>query len=94
MIVKAWFIVAVMSGVYSDGTKDIFIFQNPKDHGHFHSVEECKTFVQENPAPLVKTIWKFYGQRPVERVICVNEDVINQFIAQQNEILLDRIPIY
>ena len=25
MIVKAWFIVAVMSGVYTDGTKDIFI---------------------------------------------------------------------
>ena len=25
MITKAWFIVAVMSGVYTDGTKDIFI---------------------------------------------------------------------
>ena len=44
MIVKAWFIVAVMSGVYTDGTKDIFIFQNPKDHGHIHNVATCQKF--------------------------------------------------
>ena len=93
MIAEAWFAVAVMLGVHNNGMQDILIFKQP-EHGHFHSVEECKTFVQENPAPLVKTIWKFYGQRPVERVICVNKDVINKFIAQQNEILLDRIPIY
>ena len=53
-----------------------------------------KKFVKENPKPLVQTIWKYYGQRPVERVICVKEDVNNKFIAQQNEILLDKIPIY
>ena len=47
---------------------------------------EHEEFVKNNPAPLVQTVWKFYGQRPVERVICVNEDVLNQFIAQNNSV--------
>ena len=45
MIVKAWFIVAVMSGVFSDGTKDVFIFQHPSDHGHFHTSATCYKYI-------------------------------------------------
>ena len=85
MIVEAWFAVAVMLGVHDNGMQDILVFKQPK-HGHFHSVTECKDFVKNNPEPLVKTVWKFYGQRPVERVICVNEDVLNKFIAQNNSV--------
>ena len=85
MIVEAWFAVAVMLGVYDNGMQDILVFKQPK-HGHFHSVDECKDFVKNNPEPLVKTVWKFYGQRPVERVICVNEDVLNTFVAQNNSV--------
>jgi len=85
MIVEAWFAVAVMLGVHENGMQDILVFKQP-DHGHFHSAAECKEFVKNNPAPLVQTVWKFYGQRPVERVICVNEDVLNQFIAQNNSV--------
>jgi len=85
MIVEAWFAVAVMLGVHDNGMQDILVFKQP-DHGHFHSVAECKEFVKNNPEPLVKTVWKFYGQRPVERVICVNEDVLNKFIAQNNSV--------
>ena len=85
MIVEAWFAVAVMLGVYENGMQDILVFKQPK-HGHFHSVTECKDFVKNNPEPLVKTVWKFYGQRPVERVICVNEDVLKKFIAHNNSV--------
>ena len=85
MIVEAWFAVAVMLGVHDNGMQDILVFKQP-DHGHFHSASECTTFVNENPKPLIQTIWKYYGQRPVERVICVNEDVLNQFIAQNNSV--------
>ena len=64
MIVKAWFIVAVMSGVYTDGTKDIFIFKNPLEHGHFHSSAMCQKFIGDHPFKLVKALSKFlrYGQ--------------------------------
>ncbi len=85
MIVEAWFAVAVMLGVHDNGMQDILVFRQP-DHGHFHSASECTTFVNENPKPLIQTIWKYYGQRPVERVICVNEDVLNKFIAQNNSV--------
>ena len=85
MIVEAWFAVAVMLGVHDNGMQDILVFKQPK-HGHFHSVDECKDFVKNNPEPLVKTVWKFYGQRPVERVICVNEDVLKKFIANNNSV--------
>ena len=85
MIVEAWFAVAVMLGVHENGMQDILVFKQPK-HGHFHSVVECKDFVKNNPEPLVKTVWKFYGQRPVERVICINEDVLKKFIAHNNSV--------
>ena len=48
MITKAWFIVAVMSGVYTDGTKDVFIFNNPLDHGHFHSSHTVSKFYRKS----------------------------------------------
>ena len=70
MIVKAWFIVAVMSGVYTDGTKDIFIFQNPPDHGHFHSSFMCQKFIGDHPFKLARALIKQYGNRPPER-LCV-----------------------
>jgi len=46
MIVEAWFAVAVMLGVHDNGMQDILVFKQPK-HGHFHSVNECKDFVNQ-----------------------------------------------
>ena len=85
MIAKAWFAVAVMLGVHSNGMQDILIFKQPT-HGHFHSATECTTFVNENPKPLIQTLWKYYGQRPVERVICVREDRLKDFVSQQEKV--------
>ena len=56
MITQAWFIGAIMSGIYADGTKDVFIFQHPKDHGHFHSSVMCQKFVGDNPFPIMKAL--------------------------------------
>ena len=86
MIAEAWFAVAVMLGIHSDGTQDVYIFQQPEEHGHFHSAVECTTFVNENPKPLIQTLWKYYGQRPVERVICVREDRLKDFVSQQEKV--------
>ena len=63
MITKAWFIVAVMSGVYTDGTKDIFIFQNPLEHGHFHSANMCQKFIGDHPFKLARALIKQYGYK-------------------------------
>ena len=67
-MVKAWFIVAVMTGVYSDGTKDIFIFEQPKDHGHFHTSAMCQKYIGDNPFKLVKALVREYGKKEGEKV--------------------------
>ena len=59
MIVKAWFIVAIMSGVYTDGTKDIFIFQHPEDHGHFHNAAMCQKFIGDHPFKIAKALMTY-----------------------------------
>ena len=85
MIAEAWLAVAIMVGVHSDGMQDILVFKQPK-HGHFHSVAECADFVNKNPEPFIRTMWKFYGQRPVERIVCVRREKLKEILAQQNSV--------
>ena len=90
MIVKAWFIIAVMSGVYTDGTKDIFIFNNPLDHGHFHNVATCQKFIGDHPFKLAKALINQYGKDicPLGFLLCFlllrgNFDKRNSYVVQQ-----------
>ena len=85
MIVKAWFIVAVMSGIYTDGTKDIFIFQHPVDHGHFHTSAMCYKYIGDNPFKLVKALVNEYGDRSHEKIMCVPEDTIESFMEHSKK---------
>ena len=80
-MVKAWFIIAIMSGVYSDGTKDIFIFQHPEDHGHFHNAAMCQKFVGDNPFPIMKALENQYGDRTPEKIICVPEETVETIVG-------------
>ena len=83
-MVEAWFIVAVMLGVHSDGTQDVYIFEKPKKHGHFHSSVECRDFVRDNPIPIIKALANQYGKRPIQKVLCVHEDNVKKFLVEQN----------
>ena len=84
MIAETWFAVAIMLGVHSDGTKDVYIFQEPKEHTHFHSSMECRDYVRDNPIPFIKVLAEEYGPRPIEKVICVPEENVRQFITERN----------
>ena len=81
-MVKAWFIVAIMSGVYSDGTKDIYIFEHPSDHGHFHNASTCQKYIGNNPFKIVKALVSEYGDRSPEQIICVPEETVESFMEQ------------
>jgi len=83
MIKEAWFIVAIMSGVYEDGTKDVFILQEPQEHGHFHSSLECREYVRDNPVPIIKALTNQYGNQPLEKILCVPEENVRKFIEGQ-----------
>jgi hypothetical protein len=82
VITKAWFIVAVMTGVYTDGTKDIFIFQHPLEHGHFHSSNMCQKFIGDYPFKIAKALIEEFGNRPPEQIICVPEETIEMLMEQ------------
>ena len=82
MIAETWFAVAIMLGVHSDGTQDVFIFQQPKEHGHFHSSVECTDYVRDNPLPFIRTLATQYGPRPIEKVLCVPEENVKRFITE------------
>tara|TARA_Y100000004_G_scaffold102320_1_gene114807 strand:- start:184 stop:444 length:261 start_codon:yes stop_codon:yes gene_type:complete len=84
-MVEAWLAVAIMMGVHDDGMQDLLVFKQPK-HGHFHNVQECTDFVNKNPEPFIRTMWKFYGQRPVERIVCVRKEKLKEILAQQNSV--------
>ena len=43
-------------------------------------------FVNKNPEPFIRTMWKFYGQRPVERIVCVRREKLKEILAQQNSV--------
>jgi len=83
-MVETWFAVAIMLGVHSDGTKDVYIFEQPKEHGHFHSSMECRDFVRDNPIPIIKTLAKYYDGRPIERLLCVPEENVIKFVEHRN----------
>ena len=80
MIKEAWFIVAIMSGVYEDGTKDVFIFQEPQEHGHFHSSTDCRDHVRNNPVHIMTALSNQYGNQPLEKILCVPEENVRKFI--------------
>ena len=84
MIAETWFAVAIMLGVHADGTQDVFIFQQPEEHGHFHSAMQCKDYVKDNPLPLINALVAEYGPRPIQKVLCVPEKNVRQFIEERD----------
>ena len=83
-MIETWFAVAIMLGVHSDGTQDVFVFQQPKEHGHFHSSVECRDYVRDNPIPIIKAQANQYGSRPIQKVLCVPEENVRQFIQERD----------
>ena len=84
MIAETWFAVAVMLGIHADGTQDVYIFQQPEEHGHFHSSMECKDYVKDNTISIVKALLNEYGPRPVQKVLCVPEKNVRRFIEERD----------
>ena len=82
-MIETWFAVAIMLGVHSDGTQDVFVFEQPKEHGHFHSSVECRDYLRDNPIPLIKTLVNQYGSRPIQKVLSVPEKNVRQIIEER-----------
>ena len=80
MITKAWFIVAMMAGEYSDGSKDIYILNEPVKPGYFLSRKDCRNYIKDNPIRILKVLGDYYGNdRNLEKIFCFSEETIKNF---------------
>ena len=73
-----WFILVVMMGTFSDGSKDTFLYFQPE----FDTVEQCQEYVYQT-APQIKQqmMIEFMG-KSIETVFCIRQDRIQDVLQQ------------
>ena len=71
-----WFILVLMMGTYSDGSKDTFLFFEPE----FNTVEQCQEYVYRQSPAIKRQMMIEYQGKPIEMVYCVREDKIKNIL--------------
>lgn len=71
-----WFIIVLMLGTYSDGSKDTFLYFQPE----FESVEDCKEYVYDYASEIRKQMMIEFQGKSIEMVYCVREDRIKDVL--------------
>lgn len=67
-----WFILVVMMGTFSDGSKDTFLYFQPE----FETVEQCRQHVMANAGQIKNQMMIEFMGKPIETVFCVRQDRI------------------
>lgn len=71
-----WFIYVVMTGMYSDGTQDTYLYTEPT----LPTLEECQAYVYNNSSALRMDMMTEFGGKQIERVFCIEEQKLKQFL--------------
>lgn len=71
-----WFIIVLMMGTYSDGTRDTFVYFQPE----FENVDDCKEYVYHMAPDIRRQMLFEFGGKPIETVYCVREDRIKDVL--------------
>jgi len=71
-----WFILVLMMGTFSDGSKDTYLYFQPK----FDTVEQCQRYVYENASDIKTKMQLEFMGKPIETVFCIREDKIEKVI--------------
>ena len=71
-----WFILVVMMGTFSDGSRDTFLFFEPE----FEDVEQCREYVYQSASEIKKKMMIEFMGKPIERVLCIREDKIEKVL--------------
>ena len=70
-----WFLVAIMTMVYSGDEKNVYVFTKPE----FESAAQCKQYVQESGQEIVGHLFSVFGPKDqMDRLLCVEHE--NAFI--------------
>jgi hypothetical protein len=70
-----WFVLVMMMGMYSDGTQDIYVYN---DMG-LKSLEECQTWVSVSGRALRQDMMNKFDGKQIERVFCIEEKKLREF---------------
>jgi hypothetical protein len=71
-----WFILVLMMGTFSDGSKDTFLFFEPE----FDTVEQCQEYVYRQAPEIKRQMMIEYQGKPIDTVYCVREDKLENLI--------------
>ena len=71
-----WFILVLMMGTFSDGSKDTFLFLEPE----FDTVEQCQEYVYRQAPEIKRQMMIEYQGKPIDMVYCVREDKLENLI--------------
>lgn len=72
-----WFLVAVMTVIYSGDEKDVYIWSNPS----FGSSADCMQFVAKNRREVDRHLREEFPGDTMNRLLCVQEDRLRQFLT-------------
>ena len=73
-----WFILVLMMGTFSDGSKDTFLYFEPE----FDTVEQCQEYVYRQAPEIKRQMMIEYQGKPIDTVYCVREDKLEKLIEQ------------
>ena len=73
-----WFILVLMLGTYSDGSKDTFLYFEPE----FDTVEQCQEYVYRQAPEIKRHMIMEYQGKSIEMVYCVREDRLKKVLQQ------------
>jgi len=70
-----WFLIAVMSVLYSNDEIDTYIFTKPHD-----SSEACIEWVQQNNADIFLQLKQTFPNDKLDRLFCIDEEKLEHFL--------------
>ena len=73
-----WFILVLMMGTFSDGSKDTFLYFEPE----FDTVEQCQEYVYQQAPEIKRHMMIEYQGKPIDTVYCVREDKLKKVLQQ------------
>ena len=74
-----WFILVLMMGTQSDGSRDTFLYLEPE----FNSVEQCQSYVYHQAPEIRKHMMIEYEGKSIETVYCVRENKLKDILQPQ-----------
>jgi hypothetical protein len=73
-----WFILVLMMGTFSDGSKDTFLYFEPE----FDTVEQCQEYVYRQAPEIKRHMMIEYQGKSIDIVYCVREDRLKKVLQQ------------